>query len=208
MHPNPVYRHATRAENLSYARNVGFGVLAINGADGPLFSHVPFLLSEDGTLAEFHLVRSNPIARALRDQTAARIAINGPHSYVSPDWYGVEDQVPTWNYVAVHLVGQAQLAPEDSLHSLLDRLSAEFENRIPKKPWVSDKMSDGVMDKMMRQIQPFSMRVTAIEGTWKLNQNKTDAVRNSAADHIAGYGMGAEVELLSALMRNPPRAEE
>jgi transcriptional regulator len=209
MHPNPVYRHATEQENLDFARDVGFGVLAVNGSEGPLISHVPFLLSTDGTGCEFHLVRSNPIARALHEAQPVRIAVNGPHSYVSPDWYGIDDQVPTWNYVAVHLSGTAQQAPDDVLHDLLDRLSAQFEQRLlPKQPWVSAKMSEGVMARMMRQIVPFTMQVAQIEGTWKLNQNKTDDVRHSAADHIDGYGMGSEVRLLSAMMRNPPQSPE
>lgn len=107
MHPNPIFRQTPEARNVAFARAQGFGVLAVVAEGAPLMSHIPFLLSEDGAVAEFHLVRSNPIARALAAPLHARLAVVGPHSYVSPDWYGVEDQVPTWNYVAVHLVGMS-----------------------------------------------------------------------------------------------------
>ncbi|MGC1504901.1 MAG: FMN-binding negative transcriptional regulator [Sulfitobacter sp.] len=202
MHPNPIYHDADFARNLGFARERGFGVLAVNGKDGPLLSHVPFLISADGAVAELHLVRSNPIVRALKEPLAARIAIIGGDSYISPDWYGVQDQVPTWNYVAVHLTGMLEQRPQEELHDLLDRQSAAYESRLlPKAPWKTAKMSDGVMDKMMRMIVPCRMAVTGIDGTWKLSQNKPDEVRLAAADHVKAYGFGAETDILSALMR-------
>jgi transcriptional regulator len=201
MHPNPVFHTHDAASNIAFARERAFGVLAVNGPDGPLVSHVPFLLAQDGKTLWLHLVRSNPIARALQSPLPVRIAVSGPDSYVSPDWYGVDDQVPTWNYVAVHLTGVLELRPQEELRDTLDRQTKHFEDRLlPKKPWKTDKMSDGVMEKMMRMIVPCRMRVDAVNGTWKLNQNKTDAVRHRAADHVAAYGQGSELSLLSGLM--------
>ena len=166
-----------------------------------MISHVPFLLSEDGALAELHLVRSNPIVRMLKDPKSARIAITGPDGYVSPDWYGIEDQVPTWNYVAVHLTGQLEQRPQEELLDLLDRQSAFYEGRLlPKPPWTTGKMSPDALNRMMRMIVPFRLRVDDIQGTWKLNQNKPDAVRLSAAEHIARDGIGSELETLQKLM--------
>lgn len=208
MHPNPIYHDADFARNLGFARERGFGVLAVNGADGPLISHVPFLINAEGTVAELHLVRSNPIARALKEPLAARIAIVGGDSYISPDWYGVPDQVPTWNYVAVHLTGMLALRPQEELQDLLDRQSAAYEERLlPKPPWKTAKMSDGVMEKMMRMIVPCQMTVTGMDGTWKLSQNKPDAVRLAAADQVRSSGFGAETDILSALMRGAGNGE-
>lgn len=202
MHPNPVYRGTPHSENITFARDQGFGVLAVTGPDAPLISHIPFLLSGDGAWAEFHLVRSNPIVRALTAPLQARLAVQGPHSYISPDWYGASDQVPTWNYVAVHLTGEVELRPPAELRNLLDRQSAHYETRLTPKPaWTTEKMTPDVLDRMMRQIVPARMRVDQIDGTWKLNQNKPDDVRLRAADHVAGYGIGSEVQILSALMR-------
>lgn len=202
MHPNPVYHDADIDQNLVYARERGFGVLALNGGGSPMLSHVPFLLSGDGQVAELHLLRSNPIARALNASLEATIAVSGPDSYISPDWYGVPDQVPTWNYVAVHLTGILELRPQEELHDLLDRQSAVYEARLlPKVPWKTAKMSEGVMDKMMRMIVPCRMQITGVDGTWKLGQNKPDAVRLAAADHAARAGFGAQADILGALMR-------
>lgn len=201
MHANPAFRTESAAVNLAFARQRGFGTLALNGAEGPMLSHVPFVLSADGTIAELHLVRSNPIARAVTEPTPAVIAVAGPDGYVSPDWYGMPDQVPTWNYVAVHLRGQLAPADPDALRGHLDTVSAAFETRLPKTPWTTAKMTPEALDRMMRQILPFRFAVADVSGTWKLNQNKTDAARLGAAASIAASPIGQDISELAELMR-------
>jgi len=185
MHPNLAFHTHSDADNLAFARERGFGVLAV-GVDGaPMLAHVPFVLSQDGKVVDLHLVRSNPIVRALDEPLPVRLAVSGPDSYISPDWYGVDEQVPTWNYVAVHLTGTLERRPDAELRGVLDRLSAEFEARLaPKNPWRADKMDKEALDRMMRVIVPFRLNVTGVDGTWKLAQNKPDAVRERAAEHV------------------------
>jgi transcriptional regulator len=62
-------------------------------------------------------------------------------------------------------------------------------------------MTPAALDKMMRMIVPCKMQISDVDATWKLNQNKPDDVRLRAADHVDGYGLGHEVQLLSAMMR-------
>lgn len=210
MHPNPAFRQTAREANLAFARARGFGVLAVAGDEGPLLSHVPFVLDAEGGAAGLHLVRSNPIARRLAaGPLPAVLAVSGPDGYVSPDWYGVADQVPTWNYVAVHLRGALELLPAEALRPHLDRLSAAFEERLlPKKPWTADKMEPGALARMMRMILPCRLTVATVDGTWKLNQNKDEAARLGAAAAIEGSS-GQELARLAALMRAggaPPEA--
>ena len=205
MHPNPAFRGQTDALNLAFAAEMGVGTLAVNGPDGmPLMAHVPFVI-EDRTVL-FHLVRSNPVARALGAGIPGKMFVQGPGSYVSPDWYGLEDQAPTWNYIAVHLAGTVQQLPQDDLRAVLDKLSDTFERRLLPKPiWTADKMSDAQRGKLMRQIVPCTLEITDIQGTWKLGQNKPDAARLAVADMVAEQGMGMELDRLADLMRNPPQ---
>lgn len=177
MHPNPAFRQQTRVQNLDFARARGFGALAVNGPDGPVLAHIPFLLSADGRFADFHLARSNAVIRAVPGP--AVLAVIGPDGYISPDWYGAPDQVPTWNYIAVHLRGQVVEGPDLEQH--LNNLSDVFEARLAPKPiWRSSKMAAGVMDRMMRMIQPFRLIIDQVDGTWKLGQNKTAEMRAGA----------------------------
>ncbi|MEM7270486.1 MAG: FMN-binding negative transcriptional regulator [Pseudomonadota bacterium] len=200
MHPNPVFRGADAARNIAFARDAGFGILTLAGGDGPLVSHLPYVLDEAGTRARAHIVRSNPIWRKLREgETEAVLIVSGPHGYISPDWYGSDDQVPTWNYVAVHLRGTVRMLPEDALRPHLEELSAMNEARLtPKRPWTLDKMSEDPLYRMMRTIAPIELEIRDVQGTWKLNQNKDDEARLGAMTAV-------DDPELAALMSDPPR---
>ena len=207
MHPNPVFHTQTEARNLAFAAQAGVGTLAVSGADGmPLMAHVPFVI-EDGRVL-FHLVRSNPIARALGDGLPGKIFVQGPGSYISPDWYGLEDQVPTWNYVAVHLAGPVQRLAQDRLRDVLDRLSLRFEEQLLPKPiWTAEKVSDEQMARLVRMIVPCCLNIADVQGAWKLAQNKPDFARLAVADVVAEHGIGMELAALADLMRAPPGSE-
>jgi transcriptional regulator len=201
MHPNPAFRQTSQDANLGFARARGFGLLSVNGEDGPLAAHIPFLLAEDGSHADLHLARSNPIARVALPAPAL-IAVSGPDAYISPDWYDLPDQVPTWNYVAVHLRGTLHPMPPETLRAHADALSARFEtDLLPKTPWVSSKMTEGVMERMMRMILPFRLQIAAVDGTWKLNQNKPAPARRAAAGALAARSAETPQAALSRLMR-------
>ncbi|MGB7317649.1 MAG: FMN-binding negative transcriptional regulator [Planktotalea sp.] len=210
MHPNPIFRTTDAKHSLAFARERSFGTLLINAEPTPLIAHVPFLLSEDADFAGLHLVRSNPIARALKNGAMpAKLSVMGPDSYISPDWYEVADQVPTWNYVAVHFEGTLELMPDDTLRDLIAYQSAHFEQRLtPKQPWIAEKMSDGVLEKMMRAISPVRLTITEMQSTWKLGQNKPEPVRRAAAKQVAKNGIGHETQSLAALMDSPPKPDQ
>jgi transcriptional regulator len=198
MHPNPAFRATPEAEARAIAAARGFGLLSVNGPDGPLAAHVPFEIG-DGWVG-LHLARSNPIAR-LALPAAAVMIVSGPDAYVSPDWSGMPDQVPTWNYVAVHLRGVLEALPDEDLRPHLDRATAHIEARLaPKPPWVADKMTEGVMPRMMRGIRPFRLSLTRTDSTLKLNQNKPSAARAGAAAGIAAAPVGLEARDMARLM--------
>lgn len=208
MHPSPTFRQTTETPNIAFARERSFGTLAINAPDAPLLSHIPYQLAEDGKSLEAHLIRSNPILPLLKDPQKVVISVLGADGYISPDWYGIEDQVPTWNYVAVHLRGTLRLGEADELPGVLDRLSQNMEERLlPKPVWKYRKMSDGVFERMCRQIVPVFMSVETIDGTWKLSQNKPEGVPTAAAGSLAHTGFGSEIAELARLMKSAELGE-
>lgn len=208
MHPNPIFRRATDNRALALVRERAFGQITMTGADGLLASHIPVLLSDDGMTLDLHLVRSNPIMRELDTPKPVLLCINGPDGYISPDWYGALDQVPTWNYAIVQLRGTLEKLDHGTMHDMLDRQSAHFENQMTKTPWTTAKMTPEVLEKMMRQIVPCRMTITDVQSTFKLNQNKPDDVRLRAADEMERSGIGMETAALADLMRNPPKPED
>jgi transcriptional regulator len=199
MHPNAAFRWDDRNAMRAFAAEIGFGMLFLTTPDGPRVAHLPFVFLDENHIA-FHLARGNAITKYL-DGAEALFVINGPDGYISPDWYGIDNQVPTWNYVVLELQGVARKMDEAALIAQADALSETNERRLAPKPvWTRDKMPDGLFDKMLRGITGFELEITAWRSTVKLGQNKSIEVRMAAADGAEAAGNRA----IAHLMRNVP----
>lgn len=200
MHPNPIFRSDDHAKSLAFATTRGFGTLSVNGENGPIAAHIPFVFNADHSRVAFHMLRSNPVARAAGP---ALLAVNGPDGYISPDWYGAPELVPTWNYVAVHIRGNLRILEPEALEPHLRALSNEFERRLlPKPVWDLDKVSRDSREKMMRMLVPAELEITGIDATWKLGQNKPETAIRGAASALRSSAVGAETAALATLMED------
>ena len=190
---------------LEVMRKYNFATL-VSQVDGAQFAtHVPVLARHvDGAIEiSGHVARANPHWRAWQEAPEALLIFHGPHAYISPTLYAGRNRVPTWNYIAVHLRGELVPLPSAALEPHLNALSDKFESRLlPKPAWKTSKMSDGVMERMMRMILPFRLNITAVDGTWKLGQNKPTAARQGVI--AALEARGPAVAGLAQRMRDLP----
>ena len=172
-----------RAASLAFAAARGFGTVCAFDGTRPVASALPFCLEylSDGTpVAAFHVARGNALAALADGKSRWLIAVNGADAYVSPNWYASPDQVPTWLYETVHLSGPVRPMSGDELADHLDALSGKFESWLaPKPPWTTAAMPAGRREAMMKAITGLVMTVEEIEGSFKLNQHKSDV------DHVA-----------------------
>lgn len=200
MHPNPKFHWQSTDEMTAFVRAVGFGTLVAQTPDGLRAVHLPALVN--GNILRFHLARANAVHSTLIAGSEALFVVNGAHAYISPDWYGVPDRVPTWNYVAVELEGRVQRLGEDALVEMLDDLSAEHEERLaPKRPWTRAKMSEGRFESMLRAITAFQMEIGAWRGTVKLGQDKPEEARTHVGEALSDLGQHE----IAALIRGDGR---
>jgi len=193
-----------RAASLAFAAARGFGVVCACDGGKPVASSLPFCLEylSDGTpCVSFHVARCNPLAAlacgkssCVPSNSSWLLAVNGADAYVSPHWYASPDQVPTWLYQAVHLSGPVRSMTGQQLADHLDALSASFESWLaPKPPWTTSEVTTGRREAMMQAIVGLVMTVEQIEGSFKLNQHKSDV------DHVA---------VATALARQPEAAAQ
>jgi transcriptional regulator len=186
-----------RAASLGFAEARGFGTVCAWDGAKPIASSLPFFLTyaDDGTpRLAFHVARNNPLAKLADGKTRWLMTVNGADAYVSADWYASPDQVPTWFYQAVHLTGCVEMLPDHELGPHLEALAGKFEGWLaPKPPWTISKMTAGRLDAMKKAIQGLVMTVEDIEGSFKLNQHKSDV------DHMA---------VTTALARQPDAAAQ
>jgi transcriptional regulator len=209
MYTPPFFKQ-DHAASLAFAEERGFGTVCAWNGTRPIASSLPFYLSgaDDGTVEVlFHVARQNPLAKLADGTTSWLLAVNGPDAYVSPDWYVSPDQVPTWLYQSVHLTGTVRVLSDDELAVQIDTLSEKFENwLLPKKPWTSTKMTPARLETMKKAIVGLVMTVVDVEGSFKLNQHKSEADYMAIADALALQSDNGSRQISGLMRETRPQA--
>ncbi|MNM43377.1 Protease synthase and sporulation protein PAI 2 [compost metagenome] len=173
-------------------------VLVSHGEQGLMATHLPVLVDtgegEFGTVYA-HLARANRQWQDLQQGSEALLVFPGADAYVSPSYYPSKADnpkvVPTWNYLAVHAYGPAEVIHEAStLLHLVTRLTERHEQGR-SEPWkVTDAPAD-YLDGMLRAIVGIRLPITRLQGARKLSQNRSaqdiEGVReglSNSPDHL------------------------
>lgn len=172
MYVPPAFEETNLSELHDFIERHSFGLLVSQHSGAPFATHLPLLLDRSagarGTLLG-HVARLNPQWEQCGDQRLLAI-FPGPHAYISPTWYESDHVVPTWNYVAVHAYGRAEVVDDRAaLLDIVERTVAVYERSMPE-PW-SIGEADTFVERMLQQIVGFRIVIERLEGKWKLNQN-------------------------------------
>jgi len=161
------------SEVYDFIRQNSFGIL-INQVDGkPWATHIPLELEKRNgkDVLVGHIAKANPQWKSFQKEAQMLCIFNGPHAYVSSSWYK-EEEVPTWNYIAVHVYGSLKILSEEetiqSLHRLVDHYESQSKNPL--------SLHD-VSPKTLRQVKGvvgFSITVEEIQAAYKLSQTRQD----------------------------------
>lgn len=144
--------------------------MLVTAGDGkPFVTHIPFIYNETSKKLVAHLDRSNPQMVTLKDGAEVTVVFRGPDTYISPSIYTTA-QLPTWNYIIVHVTGKFQLIndPEAIKQTMLDM--TEFLEGSEQKFIL--KKDDPRMERLINYIQAFEIEITNWEGKFKLSQDK------------------------------------
>jgi transcriptional regulator len=171
-----------------------------NGGE-PLASHLPLLCDRTaGPLGGLigHMATANPHWRQLDGEKALAI-FTGPHAYISPTWYETANSVPTWNYVAVHVVGTVRIVRDPMRLREIVRAYVEFYEASMPNPWSLDSADPDFITRLLDAIVGFTIEIERIEGKWKLSQNHLPERRESVIRGLRSLG-GAERIRTASLM--------
>lgn len=113
MYTPSAYRNDNRQSAFDFVAQYGFATLVANNGGSVASAHLPMIADSERNVLRGHLARANPYCELL-DGVRHLAVFVGANAYVSPDWYGDAEQVPTWNYSAVHIAG-ASLPTADFL---------------------------------------------------------------------------------------------
>src|SRR5271165_7549958 len=172
------FRVHDNAEAIAFMQANPFAILissalASSNDEGPFATHLPVFVRamEEHLVIRGHVAKANPHWRYLEQNPQSLTIFHGPHAFVSTSNYVTRENVPTWNYGAVHVYGKARVfASPEELQGVLHQLVGTFEPEFAGQ-WAS--LSEKYRERMLSHIVGFEIAVTRIEAKFKLSQNRT-----------------------------------
>jgi transcriptional regulator len=137
-------------------------------------THVPLILGkENENLVLYgHIAKPNMQSKDIESGSDVLAIFMDRHTYISSSWYD-HVNVPTWNYMAVHLYGIFKVLSEKETVQALHDLVNKYEEGNPK-PFHIDQMGEDKFKRELRGITSFKIEVNRVEANWKLSQNRDD----------------------------------
>ncbi|NQW28093.1 MAG: FMN-binding negative transcriptional regulator [Flammeovirgaceae bacterium] len=178
------FKNENLEEVKSFLIENSFGIL-INQTNGKLTgTHIPMALDIDENGEDVlvgHMSKLNPQWGNFHDNEEVLAIFNGPHTYVSSSWYEKEN-VPTWNYIAVHVYGKIKIIVGAELLNSLRKLVDKYEKNA-ETPVSVERMSTNTL-KQINGIVGFSLKINEIQAAYKLSQNRNESDYHNIVDQL------------------------
>ena len=189
-----------RDEVMAFIKEHSFATIITNGGGVPIASHLPMVIEEEMDSLKIigHFAKANSHWQLLNNQKSL-IIFAEPHAYISPAHYESLVNVPTWNYIAVHVYGDCTLVTDDaSSIAILEKTIGTYEAEY-KKQW--DALPADYKKANLNGIVCFEMKVTDIQAKKKLSQNKTSNERQSIIRQLEKSSNTLEVKIAGLIQK-------
>ena len=201
--PN-LYKNEHQAEIEQFLHENDFAII-INQTNGKLWAtHIPLILGTNSNGKQIligHISKLNPQAESFNQNDEVLAIFSGSHSYISSSWYDHEN-VPTWNYLAVHVYGKVQLHSYEESIEGLKKLVNKYEAKSEKPIRIED-LSEKTM-REARGIVSFEIEISSIEAQKKLSQNRDDKNYQNIISELEKTNENQAIEIAKAMKKNRP----
>ena len=189
----------------AFMEQFSFASLVTQNEGALIASHIPFVLDREAGASgrlRGHVAVGNPQLTHLQSGSEALVMFQGPHMYISPSWYASRENVPTWNYIAVHAYGRPRMLDRAGLIVLLKDLARHNEKSF-ERPWDFDPQAAWI-EKLLPQIAAFEIPIERLEGKFKLNQNRTLADRRRLVEVLSASHDPAQRHMAELIRQAEP----
>lgn len=201
MYIPELYKNENQEDIQNFIHQNGFGIL-VNQTNGKLWAtHIPLLLEEKNgkQILVGHVSKENPQAESFKSNDEVLAIFSGAHTYISSSWYDHEN-VPTWNYLAVHVYGKVQLHSLEESIEALKKLVDKYEAKSEKPVRVEDLSKKTMLQ--ARGIVSFEIEITAIEAKKKLSQNRDDKNYRNIISKLENSNDFLAIEVAKEMKKN------
>ncbi len=174
MYIPDIYKNENQEEINDFLQKNSFGIL-VNQSNGKLWAtHIPLELDTNKNgkqVLQGHISEENLQWESFTDDAKVLAIFSGAHSYISPSWYDHEN-VPTWNYIAVHVYGTIKIIEGEAVIESLKKLVDKYEQNSENPVRIEDFSKKTMMQ--TRGIVAFEIEIEEIQAQHKLSQNRDD----------------------------------
>lgn len=170
-------------EALAFMQRYSFATIITAKNGLPVATHLSFVVvkQDDKIVLRSHFAKANPQSEDIFTGKSL-VIFTEPHAYISPKNYEKEQNVPTWNYLAVHAYGNCTILDrEEQKAALLTETIKYYEADYLKQ---YESLSDDYKQRMMKGIVAFEMVVDDLQAKKKLSQNRTELERANVIEHL------------------------
>lgn len=172
-----------------FIKENSFGILVSNGSSRLQATHIPLELStnEHGKdILTGHISKANRQWKNFSNNNRVLVIFNGPHTYISSSWYDHEN-VPTWNYIAVHVYGNIKIIEGEKLLHALKNLVDRYESKSVN-PVSVEKMSEKFLLREIKGVVGFEIEIEEIHSAYKLSQNRDEKNHTNIVNELQKRG--------------------
>jgi len=204
MYIPEIYKNKNIQDVKDFIKQNGFSVVINQDNSKLLATHIPLMLSQANNKDVLigHLSKENPQGLSFKDNQEVLVIFNGPHSYISSSWYDHEN-VPTWNYIAVHVYGTVRIVSEEELLESLKNLVDKYEKNS-KNPVSVDNLSKNTM-RQINGIIGIEITINQIDAASKLSQNKDQKNHQNIIKELENNKDSNSIEIANAMKKNTPK---
>lgn len=171
----PKYYKVTDFDEIKeFVQGNSFGTIVTTKKGKPIATHLPLGLSQKGEdyYITGHMAYGNPQWRTFETSEDVLVMFQGPHAYISSSWYEHEN-VPTWNYQAVHVYGTASILNEEELKQELTAMLLKYEKHR-EEPVLWENLSPQVLERELKGIVGFKIKISEVQAAYKMSQNRNE----------------------------------
>ncbi|WP_310554464.1 FMN-binding negative transcriptional regulator [Flavobacterium sp.] len=203
MYIPAIYKNENQEDIKKFIAENGFAIL-VNQTNAKLWAtHIPLILDENEAgkaILVGHISKENPQGESFKTNTEVLAIFTGVHSYISSSWYDHEN-VPTWNYVAVHVYGKVKTLNLEEATKSLKKLVDKYEATSEKPLRIEDLSKQTMLQ--ARGITAFEIEITGIEAVKKMSQNRDAKNHQNIISELEKTGCPNSILVAQEMSKKP-----
>ena len=185
MYIPKINRLQNESEIFRFMKENPFAIVVSDLNGEIIATHLPVEIEEDENgikIIRTHMAKANPQWESFSNDKNVVVIFSGPHTYISSSWYD-HVNVPTWNYIAIHVYGKVHLLDDAGALGVLDRLTKRYE-QFSKQPFDMSQLNEQFIQSHLKALVAFEITIDRIDAKHKLSQNRNEKNYDLVIEHL------------------------